>query len=104
MGSCVSNSAGIYGMWEYVGSQSDLSDSIMGGFGHSKEKYWNISETEISVYSDVHMYQGAMEFTRKGDTLLMGMNTKWLFLESSDTLRVKMVLPTEDNTWRVFKR
>ena len=102
--SCGSNQDDIYGMWEYVGSQPKISNSLIGGFGSSQEKYWNISESEISIYSSMNIYQGAMEFTRQGDTLSLNEKNKMLFKRNEDTLRIKFILPSEENLWRVFKR
>ena len=102
--SCGSNQDDIYGMWEYVGSQPKISNSLIGGFGSSQEKYWNISESEISIYSSMNIYQGAMEFTIQGDTLSLNEKNKMLFKRNEDTLRIKFILPSEENLWRVFKR
>ena len=102
--SCGSNQDDIYGMWEYVGAQSKISNCLIGGFGSSQEKYWNISESEISIYSSMHVYQGAMDFTRQGDTLSLNERNKMLLKRNEDTLRIKLILPSEENLWRVFKR
>ena len=52
----------------------------------------------------MNIYQGAMEFTRQGDTLSLNEKNKMLLKRNEDTLRIKFILPSEENLWRVFKR
>ena len=101
--SCIEQKTGINGTWVYIGwGNSDQKGVMSGGFVNH-EKYWEFSNSKISIHDKSFKYIGSMEYKTQGDTIIINNKIHYLYSLNNDTLRMKELF-SESNVWKVLIR
>jgi hypothetical protein len=92
---------GIQGTWIYLGWENVQSSSIISGGFVDQEKYWDFSNSEITISDNTFKSIGTMDYSSRGDTLILNKRLNYVYAIKNDTLRMKELF-SESNVWKVL--
>ena len=101
--SCSEQKTEINGTWVYIGWESSEKKGLISGGFVDQEKYWEFSNSEISISDKTFKKLGTMEYTSHSDTILIKNRIKYLYVLNNDTLKMKELF-SENNVWKILIR
>mgnify|MGYP000845546748 CR=1 FL=1 len=101
--SCNEQKTEINGTWVYIGWETSEKKGVMSAGFVDQEKYWEFSNSEISISDKTFKKVGTMEYKCHGDTILIKNRIKYIYKVKNDTLKMKELF-SKSNVWRILIR